>query len=101
MKIENRDQALELLKSIYPLHGDVVRAIDRWDCADKAKKRDAKVLEILDALFPKPESERLKQLRADRVGLNLYPRHSPEDEDFFLRLVELLDAAIKEEEAKQ
>ena len=90
MKIESREdleRALEMLVAAW-----LTGTSRQWKAHQEAKR------EILDALFPKPESERLKALRFARTAINR--------NDLIFNLLhdghlnELIDDAIKEEEAK-
>jgi hypothetical protein len=94
MKITNREELEAALKEY-----------DTWEWKYRQehlpsmhKEKENCRRAILDALFPKPESERLRQLKeikstwGDVRGLAL-------DKDALV--LELIDAAIREEEPKQ
>jgi len=97
MKISNRDQLDAGLTTLHSMCFQFGISTELEDGAAEVWriKTDNYRQQILDALFPKPESERLKLLKLNREYW--VPPLNP-GQEFVL---ELFDAAIKEEEKKQ
>ena len=84
---KTREEAEKVINTILSTHN--------LEC----RKQKHIVVEILDALYPKPESERLKQLRK-ALAFYRWKQGQTADPERIDLVLELIDEAIKAEKAK-